>query len=213
MKYYKIITDTEIGFQVLELDKCDDLINKKLYQPYPNEKIECLGLDKRVKITDVLSVGTSSLKGLIIKNGFCDILRNFDGHKIQFVKISGNNLDSHEFMFFNGDLTNNIDYGKSEFRVVKKGLLRTKILDIAVPPNRDDVVRIDVEECSDSIFNEIEPANGYHFLPDFDLSKYDIFRIGHFDLNFYVSEKVKDALEKNNITGCEFIEQEKFTIE
>lgn len=206
MKYYKLITDPDIDFQVIENENCDDLIKKGLYEPYINKSISCLELDKGVKTTDVLSIGTSSLKGHIIKNNVYDIFKLQNNHEIQYVNITNGGLEDYKFMFFNGDLTNYIDYEKSDFRVVKKGLLKTKILDIDVPKNRDDVLRIDIEECSDSIFNELIAVNGYHFLPDFDLLQYDVFRIGHYDLNFYISGQVKEVLQKNNVTGVEYVE-------
>ncbi|UUC46483.1 hypothetical protein [Flavobacterium cerinum] len=212
MKIFKLLVSPDNGFQAITDSPPQDLLERDLYTEYKFNSIDSirLDLDKGAKITDVLNVGTINLDGFPIRNKFCDILNDFNLFKIQFVDIIDRDLNDYKFMFFNSDLTYNIDYQKSDFILVEDILGDITELDEKIAPNRDAVLKAYDEFCSEDIFNRLVPQNGYQFLSDFNIEEYDVFRIGHFDLSFYVSEKVKNALESNNITGVEFIEQPLF---
>jgi hypothetical protein len=59
---------------------------------------------------------------------------------------------------------------------------------------------------------KIRPKNSYYFIDGFNIFEYDVFRIGYFDKTFYVSERLKNELEENNITGVEFFEEPLFNV-
>lgn len=212
MKYYSITTDENYGVQVLHDGIAgDSLDGKNLYKEFNKDLIEdlVLDLDNGAKMADILETGDLGLKGLIVSSKSYDLLSKFNLHSIQFVNIKGNGLDDYKFMFFNGDLTSKIDYNKSNFKLYELDIIDMEFeeLDLKIPQNREGIIKADVDIVSVDIDKKIFPSNGYQFNEDFRIEDFDIFRIGHYDLNFYVSEKVKDIFEKNDITGCQFIEQ------
>ncbi|MEW4923132.1 hypothetical protein [Algibacter sp. 2305UL17-15] len=210
MKYYSITTNEKHGVQVLHDGiKGDTLDGKKIYEKFDDNIIKDLVLDKHAIKTDFLESGDLSLKGLIISSKCHNLLKDFNLHDIQFVDIQNNGLNDYMFMFFNGDLTSKIDYKSSNFKLYELDIIEMEFeeVDFKVPQDRKSIIKLDIDVVSRDIEKRIFPSNGYNFNDDFQLSNYDIFRIGHFDLNYYVSEKVKNILEENKVSGCEFIEQ------
>ncbi|MEL6589425.1 MAG: hypothetical protein AAFQ68_05065 [Bacteroidota bacterium] len=204
MKVYKLITDPDLETQT-DVDAAPDyLLKKGLYSRYPEEYLDCIGLLPKVEKTDILSTGTLSLKGLIVNTSIYHQIKDFALHEIQFVDIRTEPLKEYKFMFFNGDLTHQLDYQRSEFRLLRSSPIRTKILDREIPPNRNDLIEIYRNECVQSIFKQLVPLHGYRFLQNFQIDKFDVFRIGHFDKSFYISERVKNRLE--GFTGFECVE-------
>ncbi|MCD1116201.1 hypothetical protein [Chryseobacterium turcicum] len=215
MKIYRFYVSSENGFQAVTDLPPRELLERNLYTEYPFNNIDSirLDMDEGTEMADVLKVGTTMLHGFPIRNKFYDILKNFNLFKIQFVDIIDRDLKDYKFMFFNSDLTYDFDYQKSDFILIEDILGNITELDEKIDPSRDTVVRAYDDFCIEDIFNRVVPRNGYHFLPDFNIWEHDVFRIGHFDMSFYVSEKVKNALESNNITGVEFIEESLFNVE
>jgi len=210
MKYFSFTTNGELDVQVLHNGVNGDfLLEKNIYNKFNKEEVKDLLLVDNVKKTDVLVTGDLALKGMIISSKCYDLLKAFRLHDIQFIDIKATGLNGYKFMFFNGDLTANVDYISSNFKLYKYSIIKKKFEEIvfAVEPNRESIIKIDIDIVSRSATKKIFPSNGYKFKKDFKMEDFDIFRIGHYDLNFYVSEKVKNALEENKITGCEFIEQ------
>jgi len=214
VKFYRVITNAD-GCQTLTDRTPDNLLKKNLYTEYTGGKITCIVLDYEVlktgvKQTDFLSNHTLNLKGHIVSDKVYRVAKDFNLLNVQFADIIGNGLDGYKFMFFNSDLTDKLDYVKSDFKLIRSSPLKTVALDTIVPPNRSDVLRIYMDECSRSIFKFLRPQNGYVFKADFNIQDYDAFRIGHFDLSFYISERLKNKLEENGITGCAFGEETAF---
>ena len=113
-------------------------------------------------------------------------------------------------MFFNSDLTHKLDFEKSNLKVLKKSPLKKVYLDVNVPSERDDIIKFHRNEVARSIFKSLVPEKGYAFKEGFDYEQMDVFRVGHFDLSFYISHKVKVALQEANITGAEYVEAPHF---
>lgn len=103
-----------------------------------------------------------------------------------------------------------IDYEKSNFILIEDVLGDITELDTPVPSNREGVIQADIEYCVEDIFTRLIAKNGYHFKEGFNIWDYDVFRIGHFDDSFYVSERVKDILTEHKITGVRFYEESDF---
>lgn len=208
MKYYRLELSSENGIQAVVNNPPKELLEKKLYSEYKFDFLDCilLDLDKGAKLTDVLYTGTINLKGFPIKNQFVDLIKRFNLYKIQFVDILNKNLEGYKFMFFNSDLTHYIDYTQSDFILIEDMLGEITEINTRIIGNRNEVLKAYEEYCEEDIFKRLVPRNGYVFTTDFSISEYDVFRIGHFDLSFYISERVKLDLEKHNITGVEFIE-------
>ena len=214
MKIYRLIISADNGIQAITDTPPKELLNRNLYSDY---KFDCINsiiwdLDKGAKATDVVNVGTLSLDGFAINKKVFDILNNFNLLKIQFVDIVETDMKDYKFMFFNSDLTSKLDYERSGFRLVEDMLGDITELDIKVPKNREAVLSAYDNYCVEDIFCRLTPGNGYHFLPDLNIYEWDVFRIGHFDMSFYISERVKTMLEQKHITGVEFVEEPLFNI-
>lgn len=212
-KIYTLIVNSDNGFQVILNDKVpQELLPKNLYKPYSKQTMDCLllDLDKGKKITDILKVGTLNLDGFPVITKVFNILKKHNQLEIQFVDIINDDLNDFKFMFFNSDLTNQLDYNKCDFFLVEDILGDITELDIKIKPNRDAVIEAYRNFCVENIFIKLLPRNGYHFLNKFNIKEFDMFRIGYFDKSFYVSEKLKNELENNKITGVEFEEQSYF---
>lgn len=212
MKIFRLSVDSDNGFQAIGDAIPAELLYKDLYAPYKHDTIASiqLDLDKGKKKTDVLNMGDLSLEGFPVTTRFRELVRDLNLKDIQFAKITGKDLDDYYFMFFNSDLTNKLDYQKCGLVFVKDVLGDIEELDINVPKNRSGALKTYQQHAHDSSFNKMIPKNGYHFVPDFDISHWDAFRIGHFDKAFYVSEKMKRMLEDAKISGVSFTESDWF---
>ncbi|KXX67811.1 hypothetical protein AVL50_25450 [Flammeovirga sp. SJP92] len=212
MKYYKGINDAEYGFQA-QVDFGDEkLLKKDIYKEVEFSFIDSINYVKTKVKTDVLDIGSLSFHGLLVSEKFYSICERFDSHQVQFVDIIGDeNLKGYKFMFFNGDLTTKIDYRKTNFILCENMLDEFEVLNENLEPSRKNMINIDKEICSVDIFKQLIPKNGFSFIEGFDINKYNIFRIGHFDEHFYFSEKVVKALKAENITGITFVESVNFS--
>lgn len=209
MKFYKILTDSENLGQVINTGEVgSELDSKNLYRKFQFDKIKSLYLDTNFEKTDILKSGDES-KGLIVSHHFYDLIKYFNLYDIQFTQISNNGFENYKFMFFNSDLTEKVDYEKSKFKLYNFNIISSEFeeLDLSIPNNRNAVIKTDIDIVSNSAMKKISPSKGYKFIDGFNIVDLDVFRIGHYDLNFYISERVKVVLEKKSITGCKFIEQ------
>ena len=206
MKIYRLSIDAGNGIQAITDSPPKELLCKNLYSEYEYKTINSirLNLDRGSKITDALSIGDLSLQGFPLRAKFCDIIQDFNLNKIQFVDIIDKDLKDYKFMFFNSDLTYQLDYEKSNFILIEDFLGDIEVLDNNIPKNREAVIKTYIDNFEPLSF--IIPQNGYHFIEGFNIYEYDVFRIGQFDDSFYISERVKKALEANNITGVVFTE-------
>jgi len=212
MKIYRLSVDSDNGMQAITDSIPNELLNKGLYSKYKSDFIDSihLDLDKGKKKTDVLNMGDLSLEGFPVTIRFFELLKNCQLENIQFVKITSKDLDDYYFMFFNSDLTTKLDYEKCDFIFIKDFLGDIEELDIKIPKNRDGVIKTYKKHAHDSTFNKMIPKNGYHFISTFDIKNLDVFRIGHFDKSFYISEKAKHLLEDAKISGVNFVESDLF---
>ena len=210
MKFFRLTVDSDNGFQTIA--DAPELFNKDLYTPYKRDFTDGihLDLDKGKKKTDVLNMGDLTLHGFPIQNQFADLIRNCNLENVQFVKITSKDLEDYQFLFFNGDLTPKLDYAKSNLIFIQDVLGDIEELDINVPKNRSGAIKTHLKFIHESTFNQMVPKNGYHFVAGFDINTWDVFRIGHFDKSFYISEKLKHILEGAKMTGVNFRESDLF---
>lgn len=211
MKIFRVKISSDNGIQTIVDLPPDELLYKDLYKPYIFNQINSIKLDlnRGCKITDVLNNGNLNLKGFAIKNKYIQILNKFNLLEIQFVDIIDKKIIDYSFMFFNSDITHKIDYQKCHFILIDDFFEEIEIIDENLPQNREGLIECAKKNAGSD--NKIIPKNGYHFEDDFNIFDYDVFRIGQFNDNFYVSERVKNALEENNITGVNFYEEPLFS--
>lgn len=225
MKYYKLKTETDIdkigrvdGIQATIIGHGDEqselLMNKKLYDPIRLNKITSFVLDENAILTDVISVGTLSIDGFLVSEKFKEIVSKYILADIQFVDasfINNPNVKGYFFMFFNSNLTNEIDYNETRFGIKEMSLFanKIKINELEKSENNLDALIGLTKKYAGSAKYSIVPVENYNFKSSL---KFDVFRLGHFDKSFYFSENVKNEIEKHELSGFNFIESNKLGI-
>ncbi len=210
MKYYKFKPDADNGFQAYCDQVSDSLLKKNLYMSYEHQLVTGVVKDDKAKLTDVLNEGTLSLKGIIVSEQFRNVVLNNKLHDIQFIPIEDEQLSNYSFMFFNGELASLIDYEKTCLKVQEWDPDETVYLDVDMPKNREGITNVYKEYCVGSAFNSLVPINGYYFKEDQKLIGLDFFRVGYFDLSFYISDGLKKKLEEEGISGWKCINSNEF---
>lgn len=223
MKYYKLIleTDTEkignvdgiqsdiVGYGDMQSEL---LMNKSLYEPINIDEITSLTIDEKAIVTDVISTGTLSLKGFIVNEKFKEIITKYSLADTQFIKAAFFNkpdIKGYYFMFFNSDFTNNINYSLTKFGIKENSFFSNKVTMSELESSKNNlksIIALD-KEYAGSIKKSVVPVDKYVFK---EAISYDVFRIGHFDLFFYFSERVKREIESSELTGFYFVETERF---
>jgi hypothetical protein len=223
MKYYKLILETDTdkignvdGIQsdiVGYGDRQSELLmNKNLYESIKIDEIKSLTIDEKAIITDVISTGTLSLTGFIVNERFKKVIAKYTLSDIQFIEATFFNkpdIKGYYFMFFNSDLTNNIDYSLTKFGVKENSFFSNKVTTSELESSQNNlksIIELD-KEYAGSIKKAVVPVDKYVFKESISS---DVFRIGHFDLSFYFSERVKREIESNEFTGFYFVETERF---
>lgn len=212
MKIFRIAISSDNGIQAIVDLPPEELLYRDLYTPYPFDYIDSirLDLDRSRKLTDVLNVGNLSLDGLLIKNKFIPLLNELNLLEIQFIEVIDEKIIDYSFMFFNCDITHKLDYEKSNFILIDDFFEEIEIIDENLEQNREILIELAKNNAGSDY--KIIPKNGYHFIDGFNIFAYDVFRIGQFNDNFYISERVKNTLEENNITGLDFFEETLFNL-
>jgi hypothetical protein len=205
MKIFKIVRQ-DLEYQIASMNPPSILLNKNLYEPIQIDFLSCFKLHSKAKITDVLKEGTFGLLGFIASLKFCNILREFKLHNIQFIPLRVAGLSDYFFVFINSDFTHYIDYTKTKFKVVEDFLGEITDLKVNVASTRNGVIEAYRDNCVGKVMVELIPENKFFFMDNLDNSLFNIYRIGHFDKSFYVSEAVKDAMESSQINGIYFSE-------
>ncbi|MBX7225373.1 MAG: hypothetical protein K1X55_05040 [Chitinophagales bacterium] len=143
MKIYNLIPRLDNDCHAMVDIPPINLTKRNKYSNYPYDTIDWLRLYKKKNkpLPDVLYEGTLSLDGIILKENFCDFLKEYNLKEIQFVKIIDKQIVGYNFMFFNSDLTHYIDYEKSNFILVEDMLGDITELDTIVPANREGVIQ------------------------------------------------------------------------
>lgn len=213
MKIYRLNISSDNGIQAIVDLPPDELLYKNLYKPYPFNYIDSirLDLDKGCEMTDILNTGNLNLNGFAIKNKFIPLLKEYNLLDIQFVEIVDKKIIDYSFMFFNSDITDKVNYQECNFILIDDFFEEIEIIDENLTQNREGLIECAKENAGSD--NKIIPKNGYHFVNDFNIFDYDVFRIGQFNDNLYVSERVKNTLEENNITGVYFYEEPLFNVQ
>lgn len=223
MKYYKLIKETDsniIGnvggiqsyFSPNFVEEKEKLMNKDLYSKIDLKKIKSIELDEKAKLTDVVSHGTLTLEGLIVSSRFKQIVEKYKLLDINFVDISFNTqeeIKGYYFMFFNSNLTHDIDYDKTKFGIEKVSLFsdNSSITPVDSEENNIEGLTKLTKEYAGSARYKVVSIDKYVFKEPIVS---DVFRIGHFDKSFYFSENVYNELFDSRLTGFYFKESNFF---
>lgn len=166
--------------------------------------MDSLIMHTRAKPTDMVSSGVSL--GFVISEKLKSIFQDFQlpPHRYFPAKIIHKKvpLDGYYFMHIISNYIDFVDYKKTTFFTC--GFNNIDPMPIPITSKEDFIKK--AEELQDDSFIKKLPYRSIHsnhicFNGDFDRNL-DLFEIGRFNINFYISEKLKNALTENGITGC-----------
>src|ERR1700722_5929789 len=155
----------------------------------------------KAKLTDLLSV-TPVDGGFLISAPFKMLLEKFNltGHRFYAAKVLYKK-EFHEFYWLHiiSNLTSFVDYPKSTFFVYHNYTHNLGYVNIK---SKDDFDIKKAQIKKDNPDKTITIWAETIFLNDRFNHSLDLFAIGSFDRNYYVSDRVKTAIENGKITGC-----------
>ena len=161
-------------------------------------------VSEKAKLTDILSVSTIH-GGFLISPSYKKILENFNLPLHKFFNANvfyKQKFFKYYWLHIICDLTNNVDYSNSEF--------------IAFYNYKHDLGTIKISTKEDFLQKKIELKNNnpgktitiwakkIAFKKVFN-SNLDLFKIGMFDSNFYITGKLKEKIYSEKITGCSIL--------
>ena len=211
MRYYEIETKvglTEGGTYQLTPSSANDT-EMLFWDAFPNTNPKiCFELDSKTYLTDVLSQATIHPSGFIISEKLKNLLVDYKliNHKYYEVSLKHNLKDEVKYYWLHlvvADLHKHVDYSKSKFYTTMFGF-------------RED----DIEVASFGQYEEKNKKLGINgwiesdlivFKEDYVLP-YDLFFIKYFNEKIYVSEKLKERLEDEEITGLDLIKTENLLV-
>jgi hypothetical protein len=169
--------------------------------------MDSLILHGRAKPTDLLSFATS-ITGFMISKKLKTIFGEFSFPPHRFYpanilhkKIA---LEGYYFMHIISDYTDFVDYPKSTF--ITCGFSNSDPQPITLT-SKQDYINKAKQLQNDSFVKQLAyrsiQAKEIYFNEKFN-KKIDLFQIDRFDINFYISQNLRNALIENEITGCDF---------
>jgi len=167
--------------------------------------MDYLILHGRAKPTDIISSGMST--GFIISEKLKTLFDQFvlPPHRFYPAKVlhKKTELNGYFFIHIISDYTDFVDYPESTF--ITSGFSNTDPQPITITSKEDYISK--AKQLQDNSFVKKLPyrsigAKEIYFNSKFDKGL-DFFEIGRFDINFYISQTLRDALADNGITGCD----------
>lgn len=219
MKYYKISNSINIK-EVGKYDQSESAHNiipfwKDIENGILNESMSVPEpiVHSKAKLTSYLtSVPINQSKFLIIRKEFTDFLRGFDiiEYHTWSIKIHQNEqiLNHYNLFYLKVPIQNQIiDFKKSDFLVGRLGDWRDK--SIRKPISLDNYKQYDdlIKKLRKSEDRSQIRCDKLVF--DFSNIKWDMFRLTnmpYLGAGYYVSEKLKEGIEKEGFTGMSFKE-------
>ena len=174
------------------------------YKSFPSYEpdLNYFVLNGRAKLSDLLSVAVIS-RGFLISPKLKSIFEQFTiaEHKF-YPAIIYHKKEFHNYYWMHiiCDLTDAIDYPKSTFFVY---LTYAQDLGNIKIDSKEDLINKEAKIKADNPDKTITIWAKDLIFIDSTIPKLDLFKIGTFDSNYYISTKLYNALVDNNITGIE----------
>jgi hypothetical protein len=179
---------------------------KKSINGFPDEAPDLDGFTMHgyAKPTDLVSNAITS-PGLFINQKAKSIfeMNNLISHRFYQANVTyrGKPLSDYYWLHIISDLTDYISYSDSSFFIYKRFDL--DMGDIKINSKDEYFEQLKrLQENNPNTYITIR-AKKITLTPSFFNKKLDLFKIGLFDTNFYISQRLRDALVDNNITGCD----------
>lgn len=163
-------------------------------------------LEKKAKLTEILSQATISADGLLISEKVKDILEKHDllDHRFYSASVKDQKGKSHPYFWLHlvakPEYLNWIDFPNSKF-LLEKGIRNFENISINSKEEYDQKVREanDMETLADIVVDKIVCT------PLFN-NKLSLFVFPKIDNRIFVSSDLKEELVSGSITGIEFTE-------
>ena len=192
---YPQVQDMVAGYDFTKPNSIHKLRYNKLPDFQPD--LDYFVLEKKAKPTDLISVSISPF-GFLIGEKFKSILEKFTLPEHEFypatLAVGDSKLDSYFWFLPIYNLSDQVDYSKTIF-YSKDTFNNVEKLDINSPE--------DVKEQWPKIgYTKKIVSENIYFKSGFKLNL-DLFMIGVFDFNIYLSEGLKSTLINEKITGLD----------
>jgi len=196
---YPQSVEMSANYPYKSVESCWNLTHDKFPDFVPN--LNAFKLDKRAKVTDVVSVG-SIYFGFLMNQKMMSVLQKYKLPQNQFYPayLEHKQQTFNSFYFFHsvGFFDSDIDFQKTEFYVWDR-------FDYRMNLNVDSAESLKKFIQSDKFkHNWVLKTNKYIFI-DNKVPDLDLFRISFSDPRTYISHRLKTALEEANITGIEIV--------
>ena len=161
-------------------------------------------LDKKAKLTDMLSGGKVNANGFVISEKLKEIFERHYTVPTQYypakIKMENSFVDNYYLMQIVSDLSDNIDFRHSKFRVRK---LVKDLGEIELVSKEDFRQKWD-ELLKTSMTITIRP-DVFAMNNNFD-NALDLFMINFMDFNVNISERLRNCLIEERVTGIQMKE-------
>jgi hypothetical protein len=169
---------------------------------YPPANIKLVfELENRAKLTDILSQAAISADGLLINEKVKTVFENFNLMNHIFFPVSIKTKDgvlNYYWLHLNESFISAIDYKNSTFCWTEYELEQDSVDIISF----EDYI---VKKKKNGIYWGVN-GETIKLLPNKFKDEIDLFNLGPFDFTIYISDRLKEALEKANISGIEIEE-------
>jgi hypothetical protein len=162
-------------------------------------------LDKKAKITDVLSAAMLRLKGFLINDKVRNIFarHNLPEHRYYYAEVTDRNTDRYSYYWVQMRIDyaslRYVDVARSEFVIEPDSIIKN-------PTEVSTTVEIQSIEDFNEIKKKLNDKETIRLSKivlnqDFLKAPLDIFAIPYFSSSWIISEKLRDELIKAQITG------------
>jgi len=181
-------------------------------EPYQKPKVSPFLLKKKAKLTDCISsIHISIYSSFILKNNLSELIKGYNIREfyeipveLTYDKDCKKIISGYSLFLIKDSIFSFVDFSESSFYF-------NSILE-----KYYEKVEVDSVE---SLKKHHEKRKKWHHMLNFKKIKlkpeceFDMFRIGHKMGGYYVSERLKDAIEKKGFTGLIFEEADNIVIE
>ncbi len=166
--------------------------------------LDSLIMHGKAKPTDIVSSIISI--GFVVSKKLKEVFEHFafPPHRFYPAKLMHKNAGfDYYFMHIISDYTDFVDFGKSTF--ITCGFSNSDPQPITLT-SKQDYINKAKQLQDDSFVKQLTyrsiQAKEIHFNGEFN-KQIDFFQINRFDINFCISQRLKDAITENAITGCD----------
>ena len=199
-KIYPQIQKMCSGYDFDAKNSVDSLARATKSFPINEPNLDYFVIHNNAKLTDLLSTGIIS-GGFLISNELKDVFEKFNliSYKLYKARVYHKKVFYDYFwIHFISNLTKFVDYDKSTFFIYETFI--HDLGDIKIS-SESDLIEKRMKIKNDNPDKTITIWSKDLYLTDQFDKKIDLFEIGSFDSNFYISEQLLNELNDKNITG------------